>query len=199
MPAGGTAATMTGMARSRFPGGTPGTGDDLSGVSSRPHPERPGLPEEAPGLVRLLLVDRDVRVRVALRQTITLESDLCIVAEAADAEEAMALADRTGPSVALVDLLLPDTGTGLALIRSLSRRPGCAVVAMSERGGLREAALAAGAFALVDKSGDIDAILNTLRASADPTASRQRQSPPGAGLVNPWVDGRDQPGGQPGG
>ena len=50
-------------------------------------------------------------------------------------------------------------------MHSLSRRPGCAVVAMSGRGGLREAALAAGAFALVDKSGDIDAILNTVRAS----------------------------------
>ena len=154
------------MARSRIPCGTPGTGDDPSSGSGRPQPERPGFSEEPPGLVRLLLVDRDVRVRVAIHQTITLESDLSIVAEAADAEEALALADRTGPSVALVDLLLPDTGTGLALVRSLSRRPGCAVVAMSERGGLREAALAAGAFALVDKSGDIDAILNTVRASA---------------------------------
>ena len=123
-------------------------------------------PGEALRPIRVLLVDRDVRVRFAIHQTITLESDLVIVAEAADAVQALAMADRTDPSVALVDLLLPDTDTGLELVRSLSKRPGCAVVTMSERGGMREAALAAGSFALVDKSGDIDAILNTVRASA---------------------------------
>ena len=61
------------------------------------------------------------------------------VAEAADAATALALAEDTHPSVALVDLLLPDDVTGLALVRGLSQRPGCAVVAMSVRGGLRAA------------------------------------------------------------
>jgi two-component system response regulator DesR len=146
------------MARSGFPLETPDKGDD-------PVPDR-GVPlHQALRPIRLLLVDRDARVRGAIHETITFESDLTLVAEAADAAAARALADRTSPAVALVDLLLPDIGTGLALVHSLSRRPGCAVVAMSGRGGLREAALAAGAFALVDKSGDIDAILNTVRAS----------------------------------
>ena len=148
------------MARSGFPLETPDQGDDPSVT------DRPPLPEQARHPIRLLLVDRDVRVRAAIHQTVVLEGDLTIVAEAADAAEALAAAARTDPSVALVDLLLPDTRTGLELVRGLSRRPGCAVVAMSERGGLREAALAAGAFALVDKSGDIDAILDTVRASA---------------------------------
>jgi DNA-binding NarL/FixJ family response regulator len=147
-----------GMPRSRPAAETPGEGDDPSSA------RRAGVPEEAPGSIRLLLVDRDVRVRAAMSQTVTLEDDLVVVAEAADAGQALALADGTRPSVALVDLLLPDTGTGLRLVRSLSRRPGCAVVAMSGRGGMREAALAAGARALVDKSGDIDAILDTIRA-----------------------------------
>ncbi len=156
------------MARSGFPLETPGQGDDPACADSSPPPESAGHP------IRLLLVDRDVRVRAAIQQTIILESDLTIVAEAADAAEALAMAGRTRPSVALVDLLLPDTGTGLDLVRGLSRRHGCAVVAMSERGGLREASLAAGAFALVDKSGDIDAILDTVRACA---ATRARPSP----------------------
>ena len=147
------------MARSGPPLETP-DGDNPSPACGSP------LPDGARRPIRLLLVDRDVRVRAAIRQTIMLESDLTIVADAADAAEALAMADRTGPSVVLVDLLLPDLRTGLDLVRSLSRGHGCAVVAMSERGGLREAALAAGAFALVDKSGDIDAILNTVRASA---------------------------------
>jgi len=88
------------------------------------------------------------------------------MADAADAAQALALAERTRPSVALVDLLLPDSGTGLGLVRSLSRGSVCAVVTMSERGGLREPSLAAGAFAHIDKSGDIDAILNAVRASS---------------------------------
>jgi len=154
-----------GMAGSRFAVETPGKGDNPSCADQGAVPVGPA-PEETLRPIRLLLVDRDVRVRFAIRQTITLENDLAVVAEAADAAQALALADSTDPSVALVDLLLPDTDTGLDLVRSLSQRPGCVVVAMSGRGGMREAALAAGARALVDKSGDIDAILNTVRTCA---------------------------------
>jgi two-component system response regulator DesR len=114
----------------------------------------------------LLLVDNDVRVRAAIVQTIALEPDMATVAEADDAGTALALADDTNPSVALVDVLLPDEMTGLALMHSLNQRPGCVVVAMSVRGGLRAAALAAGAVAFVEKGSDIDALLNTIRAAS---------------------------------
>jgi DNA-binding NarL/FixJ family response regulator len=114
----------------------------------------------------VLVIDDDLRVRAALVQTIALERDLVMVAEAADARTALALAERVDPSVAVVDVLLPDAVTGLALMTSLNLRPGCAVVAMSVRGGLRAAALAAGAVAFVEKESDIDAILNTVRAAA---------------------------------
>ena len=66
---------------------------------------------------------------MAIGQTIALEADLIIVADAADATAALALAAQVNPSVALVDILLPDQVTGLALVRSLVQRPGCAVVA----------------------------------------------------------------------
>jgi CheY-like chemotaxis protein len=145
---------------SRLPTSAPVTGEDpsfgITGVVSY-GPDRP---------IRLLVVDNDVRVRQAIAPTIALEPDLVMVADAADATTAMALAERADPSVALVDVLLPDDATGLALVRSLARRPGCAVVAMSVRGGLRDAALAAGAVAFVEKSGDIDAVLDAVRAVA---------------------------------
>lgn len=149
-----------GMARSTSVGDTPGKSDGPSDNGRGPGTQAPPA-----GAIRLLLVDRDVRVRAALHQTIALESDLVIVAAADGTAQALAMAESTAPSVALVDLLLPDTGSGLALVRSLSRDRRCAVVAMSDRGGMREAALAAGAFALVDKSGDIDIILDTVRAA----------------------------------
>jgi DNA-binding NtrC family response regulator len=148
------------MTCSRFPARPPAAADDfaLAGstglVSSRP--ERP---------VRLLVADDDTRVRAAIGQTIALEAGLVMVASAADATAALALA--TSPSVALVEVLLPDEATGLTLVRGLAQRPGCAVVAMSVRGGLRSAALAAGAVAFAEKDG-IDAVLNAVRAAVPP-------------------------------
>jgi DNA-binding NarL/FixJ family response regulator len=128
-----------------------------------------GVVSYEPGrLIRLLVVDDDPRVRQAIAPTIALESDLVIVAAAADAMTALVLAEGTAPSVALVDVLLPDELAGLALVGGLARRPGCAVVAMSVRGGLRHAALVAGAIAFVEKSGDIDALLDAVRAAAPP-------------------------------
>ncbi len=122
-----------------------------------------GVSPSAP--VNVLLVEDDPRVRGSLGHTIALEDDLVVVAEAADAGGALALAERTDPSVALVDVLLPDSATGLALVRNLAQRPGCAVVAMSVRSGLRAAAVAAGSVDFVEKSSDIDALLNALRAA----------------------------------
>lgn len=148
------------VSSSRLLAGAPGAGEGssfaiasvVSSGSDRP--------------IRLLVVGDDGRVRAAIGQTIALEPDLVIVAEAADARTALALAERADPSVALVDVLLPDDVTGLELVASLNERPGCAVVAMSVRGGLRAAALAAGAVGFVEKESDIDAILNTVRAAA---------------------------------
>jgi DNA-binding NtrC family response regulator len=149
------------MTCTRFPALAPAAGDDrpLGGtalVSSGPE-----------GPVRLLVADDDARVRAAIVQTIALEAGLVVVATAAGAAAALVLAERTGPSVALVDVLIPDEAAGLALVHSLARRPGCAVVAMSVRGSLRHAALAAGAVAFAEKD-DIDAVLDTIRAAAPP-------------------------------
>jgi CheY-like chemotaxis protein len=148
------------MTYSRFPASAPVAGDDLPPGSTVLVSSGPGGP------VRLLVVDDDARVRAALGQTIALEADLVMVAAAASAAAALALAESTGPSVALVDVLLPDETAGLALVRSLGRRPGCAVVAMSVQSGLRHAALAAGAVAFVEKGSDIDAVLDAVRAAA---------------------------------
>jgi DNA-binding NarL/FixJ family response regulator len=147
------------MSSSRFPTGAPPAGENpLLGVASSVS-QRP---------VRLLVVDDDPRVRQAIAGTVALEADLMIVAEANDAATALSMADGADPSVALVDVLLPDGATGLALVRRLDERPGCAVVAMSVRGGLRQAALSAGAVAFVEKGGDIDALLTAVRGAAAP-------------------------------
>ncbi|MEO6958111.1 MAG: response regulator, partial [Antricoccus sp.] len=78
--------------------------------------------------IRVLVVDDDPRVRAALRRTIALEAGMVMVAAAADSASALRLAGRHNPSVAVVDVLLPEASVGLALVRHLSQRPGCAVV-----------------------------------------------------------------------
>jgi DNA-binding NtrC family response regulator len=117
--------------------------------------------------IRLLVVDDDARVRAAIRRTIMLEADLVLVAEAKDAVTALAIAAASDAVVALVDVLVPDEASGLELIRGLAGTSGCAVVAMSVRGGVRAAALAAGAVAFVEKA-DVDALLAQVRRAAAP-------------------------------
>ncbi|HEY2280469.1 MAG TPA: response regulator [Streptosporangiaceae bacterium] len=125
--------------------------------------------------IRVLVVDDDTRVRAAISQTIALEVGLVLLADAAGTAAALtlalALAARTRPPVALVDVLIPDETSGLALIRSLSQYPGWAVVAISVRDDLGSAALAAGAAAFVGKGAGIDAILDAVRATAATAAT----------------------------
>jgi DNA-binding NarL/FixJ family response regulator len=148
----------------RFPARAPAASKDAASGNTGLVPSGSARP------IRLLVAEDDARVRVAIGQTIALEAGLVMVADAADAAAALTLAERTGPSVALVDVLIPDAATGLALVRTLGQRPGCAVVAMSVRGGLGQAALAAGAVAFVEKD-DIDAVLDAVRAAAPPPTS----------------------------
>jgi DNA-binding NtrC family response regulator len=132
-------------------------------------PDPAGTNEPQPGdLIRVLVVDDDPRVLQAIAHTVMLEVGMVMVGNAADARTALSIAQDARPSVALVDVLLPDKVTGLALVRALNQRPGCAVVAMSVRSGLREASRAAGAIAFAEKGGDIDALLHAVRMAAAP-------------------------------
>jgi DNA-binding NarL/FixJ family response regulator len=147
--------------------------DDIMGCTrfSTPTPgERSviGAGEGGPYTAITVLVDDDPRVRAALAQTIALEPGLVMVAVAADTAAALVWSERADPDVALVDVFLPDEVASVDLIRHLARRPSCAVVAMSVRGGPRPAALAAGAVSFVEKGGDIDAVLDAVRAAASP-------------------------------
>lgn len=122
---------------------------------------------EPDDLIRVLVVDDDPRVRQAIGNTVTLEPDMVMAGAAPGAESALAVAAGSGPLVVLIDVLLPDADSGLALVRALSRQPGCAVVAMSVRSGLDRASRAAGAVSFVEKAGDIDALLHAVRAAAE--------------------------------
>ncbi|MDQ0378031.1 response regulator [Amycolatopsis thermophila] len=72
--------------------------------------------------IEVLLVDDHEVVRRGLREMLTDEPDIEVVAEAGSADEALAVAMHVEPDVAVVDVRLGD-GDGVALCRELRARP----------------------------------------------------------------------------
>jgi DNA-binding NarL/FixJ family response regulator len=115
--------------------------------------------------VRVLIVEDDARVRLALRRFLSESDGFEVVGDAADAASGLELARERGPSVALVDILLPRAGDGLDLLRSLTGELGIPAVAMSIHGGMRGRALAAGAYRFLDKDSAPEQLLAALRSA----------------------------------
>ncbi|GAB3575887.1 response regulator transcription factor [Amycolatopsis endophytica] len=72
--------------------------------------------------IEVLLVDDHEVVRRGLREMLSDEPDIEVVAEAGSADEALAVAMHVEPDVAVVDVRLGDTD-GVALCRELRARP----------------------------------------------------------------------------
>ncbi|MGY1709455.1 response regulator [Geodermatophilus sp. SYSU D00758] len=128
--------------------------------------------------LRLLVADDDARVRRALQGVLSDVDGLELLGICGAAEELSRRAACGRPDVVLLDLHLPDAGTGLALLARLARTA-VRVVAMSAAGGLRGAAMAAGAAGFVEKDGVPEALLEALFAAG-------AGAPPSAG---PGADG----------
>ncbi len=74
---------------------------------------------ERPG-IRVLLVDDHPIVRAGLRHVLASEADLAVIDEAADGEEALALAEASRPDVVVMDISMPGE-SGLAVAAKLRR------------------------------------------------------------------------------
>ncbi|MFC4564873.1 response regulator [Nocardiopsis mangrovi] len=74
--------------------------------------------------IRVLLADDQAMIRASLRIILEDQPDICVVAEAADGAEAVALARRLRPDVCLVDIRMPRLD-GIEVTRALAR-PGLA-------------------------------------------------------------------------
>jgi DNA-binding NarL/FixJ family response regulator len=58
-------------------------------------------------MIRVMLVDDQALIRAGFRALLEAEDDIEVVAEAADGEQAVALADQHRPDVALIDVQMP--------------------------------------------------------------------------------------------
>lgn len=105
-------------------------------------------------MIRLLLADDENLIRSALAALLGLEDDLDVVAEAASGDEALAMALRHRPDVAILDLQMPGPD-GIAVAEALcGQLPSCASVVVTGHGrpGHLKRALSAGVRGFVPKT-----------------------------------------------
>jgi DNA-binding NarL/FixJ family response regulator len=81
--------------------------------------------------LRVLISDDDVMIREVLKEVLDSEADIAVVAVAGDADEAIRLAERHRPAVAVLDVRMPGGG-GARAAREIARRsPDTAILAFS--------------------------------------------------------------------
>ncbi|WP_217255156.1 response regulator transcription factor [Streptomyces sp. AC602_WCS936] len=119
--------------------------------------------------VRVVIVDDEQLVRMALRLVIDGEPDLTVVAEAADGDAAITVVDEQRPDVVLMDVRMPGRD-GLSATRELLTRPTPPRVLMLttfDSDDLVLGALRAGALGFVLKDTQPARILDAVRTVAD--------------------------------
>ncbi len=115
---------------------------------------------------RIVLVDDHPVVRLGLREQLAAAGNLSIVGEAASVSEAVTLAGRVKPELALLDLHLPD-GSGVQACRAmLAAVPGLRILIMSMHDDplLARAAISSGAHGYVLKDISADVLRHAVRA-----------------------------------
>ena len=81
--------------------------------------------------IRILLVDDHQVVREGLRRMLQPETDMQVVGEAANVEEALAQADLLSPDIILMDIKMPETDGIEATRRVKKKHPSCNVVMLT--------------------------------------------------------------------
>jgi EAL domain-containing protein (putative c-di-GMP-specific phosphodiesterase class I)/CheY-like chemotaxis protein len=127
--------------------------------------------------IRVLVADDEEGVRDMLGVLFSTEPDMEMVGAAADAEQAIELATRVRPTVALLDVRMPGGG-GARAAREITRRsPETKVIALSANEDLANVLelLQAGARSYVSKSDEVEELLWAIRRAVE-----DDQAPPDA-------------------
>jgi CheY-like chemotaxis protein len=138
-----------------------------SGASGSPAQKMDALPETEKR-IRVLLADDHDMVREGLASILSEESDIELVGEASDGQEAVQLAMRTQPDVVVIDVAMPRLNGIEATRRILAALPQARVIGLSmhQREDMELAMREAGAVAYLPKGDTTDSLINTIRASA---------------------------------
>ncbi len=132
--------------------------------------------------IRILLADDHQLFRSGLRSLIEQESDMKVVAEAADGAQTVSLAEKHRPDVVVMDITMPDLNGVEATSQVCSLVSGVRVIALSMHSDRRYVAgmLKAGACGYLLKDCAYEELVKAIRAAV---AGQTYLSPAVAGLV----------------
>jgi len=159
-----------GFSQTEHPDVTAKTATPGSSEMDRPPegPLQPARPVRAP--IRVLLVDDHALMRQGLKGILEDGSDMTVVGEAADGEEAVAIAEALRPEVVIMDINMPKMDGVEATKRIKTRLPSTVVIGLSMHTSAhhREALKNAGAFAYLTKGSVSDQLKQTILAASLP-------------------------------
>ena len=113
-------------------------------------------------VTRLVIADDSPRARHGLRTILTTRSDLEVVGEASQGDDAILLVEARQPDVALLDVRMPVIG-GLQAARTIKNRwPKVRVILISIYADYQSEALSAGADAFLVKGCPAEELLSIL-------------------------------------
>jgi two-component system NarL family response regulator len=118
--------------------------------------------------ISIMVVDDHFVVRVGLRGSIDLESDMAVTLEASNAEQAIALYRQHQPDLVLMDLQLPGL-SGIEAAKAIRKEfPDAAIVILSTHEGEEDIyqAFQAGAKGYLAKTAAREELIATIRAAA---------------------------------
>lgn len=120
-------------------------------------------------MIRVILADDETLIRQALAGLMELEDDIDVVGLAASGEEALMVARKYQPDVALLDLQMPDLD-GIDVAKVLQEEMpscGCVIVTSHGRPGYLKNALEAGVRGFLPKTVTASALASAVRTVAE--------------------------------
>ena len=117
--------------------------------------------------IRVMIVDDHALVRSGLEAFLLVQKDLCLVAQARNGQQAVALCAETHPDVVLMDLIMPGMG-GIETIEKIRQQfPSVQCIALTsyQDEELVQGALKAGAIGYLLKDVSPDELANAIRSA----------------------------------
>ena len=119
--------------------------------------------------IKILLADDHQVVRMGLAAIIAAESDMCLVGEASDGAEAVALTRKLAPDVVLMDLMMPQKDGASATAEILAANPDAKILVLTTFGESDEMkrAMEAGATGALIKDTPREELVAAIRKVVD--------------------------------
>jgi len=120
-------------------------------------------------MIRVLIVDDQSIVREGLKSMMAMDSDICVVGEAANGLQALQRVAADPPDVVLMDVRMPEMDglTALERIKALAPRTSVLMMTLYDDSDYLLRAVSAGAAGYLLKDSSRDELLRALRITAD--------------------------------